>query len=84
MAEEWFKDTTALFGEDAVERIKKRHDALKTLRTIKQLFQKGDIQRTSCYGHCENQSYTNSLGSNHGQPKDQDSVLGKKSHPKKD
>jgi len=57
MAEEQFKATTALFGEDAVERIKKRHDALKTLRTIKQPFQKDGAQRTNQFGGRENQGY---------------------------
>ena len=58
MAEEQFKATTALFGEDAVERLKKRHDALKTLRTIKQPFQKDGTQRTNRFGRRENQGYT--------------------------
>ena len=58
MAEEQFKATTALFGEDAVERLKKRHDALKTRRTIKQPFQKDGAQRTNRFGCRENQGYT--------------------------
>ena len=38
MADEEFKASDVLFGEDVVERVKKRHDALKTIRTVKQPF----------------------------------------------
>lgn len=45
-AEEQFKATSALFGED------------KTLRSIKQPFQKDGAQRTNQFGCHENQGYT--------------------------
>ena len=58
MADEEFSQTDALFGEDAVERVKKRHDALKTLRSVKQPFQKGGAQKRGCFGRWENQGFT--------------------------
>ena len=45
MAEEEFDSSKMLFGESVVERVKKRHDALKTLRAAKQPFRKGGVQK---------------------------------------
>ena len=53
MADEEFKQADVLFGEDVVERVKKRHDALKTLRSVKQPFQKGGAQKRNRFGRRE-------------------------------
>ena len=58
MADEEFKQADVLFGEDVVERVKKRHDALKTLRSVKQPFQKGGAQKRNRFGRRENQGFT--------------------------
>ena len=58
MADEEFKASDVLFGEDVVERVKKRHDALKTLRTVKQPFQKGGAQKRNHFGRRENTGYS--------------------------
>ena len=57
MADEEFKATDVLFGEDVVDRIKKRHEALRTLRKVKQPFQKVSSQKSSRFGRRENQGY---------------------------
>ena len=53
MADEEFKASDVLFGEDVVKRVKKRHDALKTLRAVKQPFQKGGAQKRNRFGRRE-------------------------------
>ena len=58
MADEEFKQADVLFGEDVVERVKKRHDALKTLRSVKQPFQKNSAQKRNCFGRRENQGFS--------------------------
>ena len=58
MADKEFKQADVLFGEDVVERVKKRHDALKTLRSVKQPFQKGGAQKRNRFGRRENQGFT--------------------------
>ena len=55
MAEEDFKSVDTLFGEDAVDRIKKRHDAIKTLKHVRQPFRKGGTQRPNRFGRRESQ-----------------------------
>ena len=57
MADEDFKQSDVLFGEDVVERVKKRHDSLKTLRIMKQPFQRGGAQKKNRFGRRENQGY---------------------------
>ena len=57
MADEEFKQSDVLFGEDVVERVKKRHDALRTLKTMKQPFQRGGAQKKNRFGRRENQGY---------------------------
>ena len=47
MADEEFKATDVLFCEDVVDRIKKRHDALRILRKVKQPFPKGGAQKSN-------------------------------------
>ena len=59
MAEEKFKDLQSLFGEEIVDRVKKRHDALRSLRAAKQSFQKGSAQKSGHSGRLEIQ------GANH-------------------
>ena len=58
MADEEFKQADVLFGEDVVERVKKRHDTLKTLRSVKQPFQKGGAQKRNRFGRRENQGFS--------------------------
>ena len=62
MANEEFKPSDVLFGEDVVERVKKRHDALKTLTAVKQPFQKGSTQKKNRFGHRENTGYSHLRG----------------------
>ena len=57
MADEEFKATNVLFGEDVVDRVKKRHDALRTLKKVKQHFQKGGAQKSNRYGRREYQGF---------------------------
>ena len=47
MADEPFDSSRALFGDKAVDKIKNRHEALKTLRSVKQPFRKGGAQRSN-------------------------------------
>ena len=58
---EEFKHTEDLFVEDVVERVKRRHDALKTLILVKKPFQKGSAQTRNCFECRENQISPNWL-----------------------
>ena len=57
MAEEEFKSSNLLFGDEVVDRVKKRHDALKTLRSVKQPFRRGGAQKPGQSGRRENQGH---------------------------
>ena len=58
MADEEFKKADVLFDKDVVERVKKRHDVVKSFRSVKQPFQKGSGQKINRFGRRENQVFT--------------------------
>ena len=55
MANEEFQATVVLFGEDVVDRVKKRHNASRMLRKAKQAFPKGGAQTSNRFGYREYQ-----------------------------
>ena len=58
MADEEFKSPSFLFGDEVVDRIKSRHEALKTLRAAKQPFRKGGTQKQGQSGRQDFQGHS--------------------------